>query len=275
MKTYLPNETKAERKARKARHRAGLEASKPKIDTAQSTKIDTAQSPKNYVVCLKWGNKYSAEYVNKLYNMVSRNLTIDYEFVCFTENAAGIDTNIRIEPLPELGLQGWWYKPYFLGADIPLRGTLLFIDLDVVIFKNIDNLFAFEPGRFCIIRDFNRSMRKSWDRVNSSVFRVDIGKYNSQWYDFKNNIKSHVTRNRGDQDWMFRHIRDHVFWPDEWIKSYKWEMRDRSALRLIHGKRNFINDDFPKVTPGTSIAVFHGDPNPAECTDTWVKQHWR
>src|SRR6056300_910981 len=28
---------------------------------------------KRYVVCLKHGNKYNAEYVNKLFNMVSRN----------------------------------------------------------------------------------------------------------------------------------------------------------------------------------------------------------
>lgn len=264
------DETKSERKARKARAKAGLP-----VIPASNPKIETASNPKKYIVCLKWGNKYSAEYVNKLYNMVKRNCTLDYEFVCFTENAANIDKHIRIEPLPVLPVKGWWYKPYFLSGELPFTGTLLFLDLDVVIFRNIDNLFTYNPGKFCIIRDFNRSMRNSWDKVNSSIFRTEIGNYNIQWNDFKNNTRSHLIKNRGDQDWMYRNIKDHVFWPDDWIQSYKWEMRDRNSLKLINGKRNFVDNHSPVIKTDTSIAVFHGDPNPAECTDTWVQQNWR
>lgn len=258
---FMKVETKAERKARKARERSSL-----------STIVD---EEKRYVVCLKWGDKYSADYVNVLHSMVQRHLTLPHEFVCFTENTAGINKNISIMPLPVLPVQGWWYKPYFLSAELPLKGTVLFLDLDIVIFRNINNLFTYEPGKFCIIRDFNRSMRKQWDRMNSSVFRTTTGKYDNLWNDFKQNTRVHMTRNRGDQDWMFRHIRDHVFYPDEWIQSYKWEMRDKNALKMINGKRNFANNESPKVRTDTSIAVFHGDPNPADCTDTWVKQYWK
>ena len=47
---------------------------------------------KKYVVCLKHGKKYGPEYVNTLANMVQRNCTLDYEFVCYTEDPTGIDT---------------------------------------------------------------------------------------------------------------------------------------------------------------------------------------
>ena len=67
----------------------------------------------NYVVCLKHGNKYSSEYVNKLYRMVKRNLTVEFEFVCFTESRKHIDPEIRVEPLPPTDTPGWWFKPYF------------------------------------------------------------------------------------------------------------------------------------------------------------------
>ena len=77
-------ETKQVRKARKAREKALTELAQ--LDQEMGLLDVTPLSSKNYVVCLKWGNKYSAEYVNKLYSMVKRNLTIDYEFVCFTEN---------------------------------------------------------------------------------------------------------------------------------------------------------------------------------------------
>ena len=262
-------ETKAERKARKLAYKQN------KASEETGLIVDNVFQQNNYVVCLKWGNKYSSEYVNRLNNMVARNLTIPYEFVCFTDNKQGIDAGIRVEPLPTLPTQGWWYKPYFLSADLPIKGTLLFLDLDVVVFKNIDELFSYQPERFCIIRDFNRSLRANWDRMNSSVFRTPIGMHDSLWQDFKRNPAIHTSRNRGDQDWMFRHIKNHVFWPDEWIQSYKWEMRGKNKLAMVNGKRNFADIAEPTVLKNTSIAVFHGDPNPADCKDPWVVDRWR
>lgn len=229
----------------------------------------------NYIVCLKWGDKYSPDYVNNLASMVDRHTSIDHEFICFTEDRKGINKKIRTEPLPTLRTQGWWYKPMFLGRDLPFeKGTLLFLDLDVVIFNSIDKLFAYHPEKFCVIRDFNRSLRKSWDRMNSSVFKLPVGLHNDLWQDFKKDPSKYTQKNRGDQDMMFKHIRNHVFWPDDWIMSYKWEMRDRNQLQLINGKRNFKEPGEPKIHNDTSIAVFHGEPNPKECIDPWVKKHW-
>ena len=254
-------ESKAERKARKARSNASLS---PIVNNTQ-----------RYVVCLKWGNKYSSDYVNKLYNMVKRNCTVDYEFVCFTDSSQGIDKHIRTEPLPKLPVVGWWYKPYFFSKDLPIKGTILFLDLDMVVFNNIDSLFSYNPNAFCIIKDFNRSFRKDWDRMNSSVFRLQTGMFDDLWQDFNKNPALHLQRNRGDQDWMYRHIRGHVFWPDDWIQSYKWEMRGKNKLGMINGKRNFIDVSEPRVLPGAKIAVFHGDPNPADCKDPWVVDRWQ
>lgn len=266
-------ETKQVRKARKAREKALTEL--VQLDQEMGLLDVAPLSSKNYVACLKWGTKYNAEYVNKLYRMVDRNITIPYEFVCFTENTTGLDKNIKTYSLPKLRADGWWYKPMFVGADLPLKGTLLFLDLDVIVFKNIDKLFRYQPNRFNICRDFNRSQRKDWNRMNSSVFRVNIGQYDNLWQQFKLNPQAHMQRLRGDQDWMFKHITDHQFWPDEWVMSYKWEMRDRRDLKLDPvRKRNFVIDAPPKIHPDTCIAVFHGEPNPADANDSWVKEHW-
>ena len=45
---------------------------------------------------------------------------------------------------------------------------------------------------------------------------------------FNGDITHWTKRLHGDQDFMFKEIHNHNFWPDEWIQSYKWEMRDRS-----------------------------------------------
>ena len=53
----------------------------------------------NYVVCLKHGDKYGADYVNKLYSMIKRHTTIPIEFICFTEKPNGIDPGVKIRPI--------------------------------------------------------------------------------------------------------------------------------------------------------------------------------
>ena len=150
-------ETKHQRRMRKAQERA----------------INGTQ-PKRYVICLKYGDKYDAEYVNKLHSMVSRHLTLDHEFVCFTEHPKGINPDIKIMPLDvHHDIKGWWYKPLFFNPLLGIEGTLLFLDLDLIIFRNIDYLFTHKPGQFLIIRDFNRRMIKNYQKFNSSVFRLE------------------------------------------------------------------------------------------------------
>ena len=230
------------------------------------------------MVCLKWGTKYSSEYVNILNSMVKRNLTLPYTFVCFTDDTRGIDCNIRTEPLPDLPVNGWWYKPLFFDSNFILKGTILYLDLDLVIFKNIDDLFNYQPNRFCIIRDFNRATVRNFNRMNSSVYRLQTGQHSQVYENFIKEPLQTSRRFHGDQDWIFDQVKkDFVFWPDEWIQSYKWEMRGRPLMiKDPHtGKRNFKETGEPRVLNDTRIAVFHGDPNPQECKDPWVVQNWR
>ena len=177
--------------------------------------------------------------------------------------------------LPTMNLDGWWFKPWFFSKDMPIQGTMLYFDLDVIVFRNIDKLFTHKPKQFCIIRDFNRSIRHNFDKINSSVFRLETGMFDPIWQQFKNDPKMHMQKNRGDQDWMYKNIRNFSYWPDEWIQSYKWEMRDRRELSVLNGKRNFIVDAPPKILNDCSVAVFHGEPNPLDANDSWVKKNWK
>lgn len=270
MKKYIDGETKAERKARKALERCDNET------IGVSVIESNCSDEKRYVICLKWGSKYSADYVNKLHSMVRRNLKLDFEFVCFTENSTGIDKSIRVEPLPKLPVQGWWFKPWFFSKDLPItQGTILYLDLDLVVFKDIEKLFNYKSdSEFVIIRDFNRQIRKDWDRMNSSVFRFKPHKLSHVYEEFEKNMQSSIKRFHGDQDFMYKHIKKFDFWPDEWIQSYKWEMRGRHTLGMVGGKRNFLRPGTPTILKDTSIAVFHGEPNIHDCVDEWPRANW-
>jgi len=280
VKVYIDGESKAERKARKA-----LEKSQKTIKTNDEPLPNVARTiphndpVKNYVVCLKHGTKYSSKYVNNLYSMVKRHCTLDFDFVCFTEDTSGLNPEIIYKPLPQnLGMSGWWYKPMFFNPDLGLKGTILFFDLDVVIFRNIDNLFTYEQGTFCICKDFNRSVRRDWNRMNSSVFRLQTGQHSNVYTDFIKDPKTAMRRMHGDQDWIFANIKSGFkFWPDEWIQSYKWEMRGRPKMvrNPKTGKRNWQEPGEPNLLPNTNVAVFHGDPNPEDCIDFWVAKNWK
>mgnify|MGYP000397794461 CR=1 FL=1 len=125
---------------------------------------------KNYILCLKHGTKYSSDYVNKLYNGVKRHCTLDFEMVCLTDDPRGIHQDIKILRLPG-GIAGWWCKPYMFSKDLPLKGVVLYMDLDVVIADNIDKLFTWQPDHWCTLRDFTRAMQPNWKKFSISEMR--------------------------------------------------------------------------------------------------------
>ena len=234
---------------------------------------------KYYVLCLKHGAKYSSEYVNRLYNMVQRNCTLDYEFVCLTENPKDLNPNIKTIPLPG-NLQGWWCKPYMFTKSLPLKGTVLYLDLDVVIAGNIDKLFTHAKGHWCTIRDFTRVMRKDWQKYNSSVVRFQVGQLDHVWENFKKDPITIQKRLHGDQDWLYEATRTTpaMLYPDSWIQSWKWEVRKSRTFERggTRGNRTFEiveHDAVPRVE--CCVCVFHGDPNPALVKDKWVVDNWQ
>ena len=231
----------------------------------------------NHVVCVKWGNKYIPQYVNVLYNMVKRHTTVPYDFHCITEDPNGLDPHIKVIKLPNHpGIKTWWSKLWMFGSEFPLKGNVLFFDLDVIIFKNIDVLFTHNPGKFMIIRDFNRCrMGDKWQNSNSSTMRWETGTMDFLWNEF-NADPGRVTRKfPGDQDWITSRAKNEInHFPDEWIRSYKWEMigfKDTKARR--GAKWLFLKE--PTITEHNKVAVFHGEPNPLNCADQFVVDNWK
>ena len=273
VKKYVQGETKEQRKARKELEKAQKSV---KIPQKLPQKI---VDEKYYVLCLKHGNKYSSEYVNILYGMVKRHCTIDIEFVCLTDNPNGLNPNITSVSLPN-GIDGWWCKPYMFSNDIPIRGTVLYMDLDVVIADNIDHLFTFASDSWSTIRDFTRKQRPSWQKYNSSVVKFQTGKMDYLWQQFKKNQTNYQKRLHGDQDWLYEVThKDNpaTLFPDNWIQSWKWEIRNSKDLNynMPRGRRTLRTIEHVTPPNGCCICVFHGDPNPAFCDDPWVKQNWK
>lgn len=238
------------------------------------------------VVCLKWGSKYPADFANRLYNMVARNTTLPFNFYCITDDADGLDPNIQFRMLPELGIRGWWYKLMLFKNDLfDIQGTTLFLDLDVVITDNIDELFTIDAGQFRIIKDLKAGF-------NSSVFRLEMGSMPHVWDQFWTNKESIIERLHGDQDWIAEAAPEAMHtWPKSWVVSYKKQCNARAKHSYgIIGQwlRKFKllapPTGYASIPENAKIVIFHGKPDPVDVMNgpwdmwkeaPWIREHWR
>ena len=224
-------------------------------------------------VCIYYGNKYSFPYVKNLHNMVERNLTTPHKFICFTDNTVIAQrkefrsTNIEFRQFKRHDFNGWFNKLQLFSPDSNLDGNTLYMDLDVVIMKNIE-CFAYmgESKNFVGMNDFNPTT----GLFNSSIMRFN-NKYHSKliWDDYIKR-RSEFSKFHGDQEIISALIKKHkdtISFPDEWTQSYKWF--DRKGLRYHSTKWTYEQD------PNAKVCVFHGRPNPAESTQEWVKSLWK
>jgi len=233
---------------------------------------------------MKWGNKFSADYVNRLYSMVERHLSLPFRLVCFTENGEGIRDEVEIQPLPELDLpanapeRGWRKLTVFKDGFGGLTGKTLFLDLDVLIVDNIDEFFTIK-GDFLIAHDKKNPIKIEG---NSSVFRFEIGKYPQVLEYFEQNADQVKSEVRHEQAYLSREIHQLgklEYWPDEWVPSFKY----RCCPSWI--KSWFQSPSIPR---GAKIILFHGLPNPPEAIkgisgkwyrhiqpSPWIANYWK
>ena len=220
--------------------------------------------------CVCYGDKYSVEYVQKLYNMVKRNTTFPVNFIVFTDHVKMhkmVEGDIDIRKFPETDLQGWWNKLQLFHPKTSLAGNTLYMDLDVVIMKNIE-CFAYigENKNFVGMNDFNPTT----GNFNSSIMRFN-NKYHSKliWDEYMKR-RSEFSKMHGDQEIVSALIKKHkdtISFPDEWTQSYKWYNRE--------GKRYHSEKWTYEQDPNAKVCVFHGRPNPAESNQEWVKELWK
>ena len=221
--------------------------------------------------CVCYGNKYSVEYVQKLYNMVERNTTHLINFYVFTDHVKMekmVDGNINVRQFPEHDLEGWWNKMQLFHPKVSLPGTTLYMDLDVVITDNIDCFFTYKPeAEFVGMNDFNPST-KQW---NSSIFKFKNEKLQGRlWHKFYDDRPNLLRRFPGDQNLISEFIKNSPgcdSYPDSWTQSYKWY--DRSGTRYSRQDMTYEHNGESLVT------VFHGQPNPHESEQDWVKNAWK
>ena len=121
-------------------------------------------------VCVKYGTKYGADYVNKLYWGVKKYCTLEHQFVCFTEDSEGLDSEIEVKPLKNKW-SGWWSKVHIFDKEsYPKESTRVFyIDLDMIISGNLNDLAKLKVKRFATLSTDDIFCENVQGGYNSSI----------------------------------------------------------------------------------------------------------
>ena len=141
------------------------------------------------------------------------------------------------------------------------------MDLDVVIMKNINDFAKIgESKNFVGMNDFNPTT----GLFNSSIMRFNNQYHSKLIWDEYMKRRSEFSSMHGDQEIISALIKKHedtISFPNEWTQSYKWF--DRQGKRYHVEKMTYEKD------PNAKVCVFHGNPNPAESTQEWIKELWK
>lgn len=228
------------------------------------------------VLCAKWGTKYPAYYVNRLYAGVAKWLARPFRFVCATNEPEGIRPEVEcvaLGPDPHVKDRRWpnihAKLTLFRRGFAQLAGPTLFFDVDVLVTGPLDRFFDYRPGDFCIIHNWVERRKALFRRPpigNSSCFRFDAGTdaahgvYESFLRDKEDPALDRYFR-KGSQKFQTRAMfeRGNVsWWPEEWVGSFK-----RACVPLWPLNRFIV----PRRPKGPSVIAFHGNPDIPEAID--------
>jgi uncharacterized Rossmann fold enzyme len=211
------------------------------------------------IVCVQQGNfeGRGSEYVNVLFDMVSRNLAEGFKgrFVCFTDDPRGLDEGITERPLLK-GLNGWWNKLYLFAPGLFDEGDhILYFDLDTLITGRLDEIASY-TGEFAILRDLLHGEQGVYNKWQSAVMSWRAGFGSHLWQRFDEQGFPDISG--GDQAWIERNQDNADILQDLYpglFSSYKKSGRKH-----------------PKTE---SVVCFHGRPRPHEVIDGWVPEVWK
>lgn len=234
--------------------------------------------------------KYKPEHVYRMYEQIRRNTTKEFDFYCLTNTDKISHPNIKTIKLDDM-YKGWFAKMRLFDPKIFASGRIFYIDLDMSILKNIDDILTFK-GDLCMCKDAHYE-GEYW----STIMLFDAPKFH---FIYKNFMIQH-DRSRyylrtldsgeeaaqfGDQNWInalcstktpvLPHTRRPSHRKTQKIKGFlPREAHPKKHLivdlpsQWFPPAKKWINDHWELVNlddlaPEAKILVYHGDPAPWE-----------
>jgi len=231
------------------------------------------------IVTFKWKpkndfrNEYTAEHVNRLAEMVKRNVTVPYRFICVTDDPTGIREDVQVYPLwenpaPHYGTLKrpncfarlrMFANDEFINSHFNER--IVWLDLDALILGNIDHILNDKADFKIWYVDGEVSL------CNGSLVSHKRGTRTDLWTKFnpKNvhpeegyqNTTGHIG---SDQAWIAQNLRpeDLRFGKIDGVYSYRCHVKGKP------------------LPPDAKIVFFHGDDKAEDLLEVgWIRRTLR
>jgi len=234
------------------------------------------------IVCWKWDAGlhpkkkllFTSTHVNRLGHMLSRNLSIPYQFHCITDDPEGVEDSVNCIPLwDDYADMGGCYRRLKIFSEEmkdQIGDYIVSIDLDCVILRDISDLFDQRP-------DF-KALKGTNPRTfySGTLFMLRAGARKEVWDDFDpmkakelERVRSPRTRRKTkfvgtDQAYISHVLKDEPVWEpgDEGIYLFR---KFRKGARPLPSN--------------TRVVFFNGVYDPSQrqiCKEfPWIKKYWR
>ena len=229
--------------------------------------------------CVIHGTLYDWLYVERLYNMLNRNLAGGCRMHVYTEHDRSVPPQFVKHCLEDwAGISGpkksWWYKLQLFNPEHH-AGDLLYFDLDCVVATNLNWITDLSTEKFWCIKDFRYLQNSRLSSINSSVMWWNVERFGFVWHQFSSqDINQIVKSHHGDQDYLNVTIdyNQRRYFDVNRIKSYRWQVADGGFDFPIRIPRNPGAGAI--IDPDTSVIVFHGQPKPHDVRDAKIQALW-
>jgi len=221
------------------------------------------------VICLKWGDKYDASMVNRLYTMLKKNSTKEFTLHCVTEDPTGVSDDINIINLPDYELEKWWWKLWILSDELPVDGKCVFLDLDIVIQNNIDTILNFDNGEdlFVLKAQWRTTLiTKHSPPINSSIIIWNTHCIKGYFKKFFSDPEYYMFKYRGIDTYLdSEHPNEYNTLPTDWVYCRVWGYDDTVAFEVEQAYytnylyKDLRGNEFPLYyLPERMICLFNG-----------------
>jgi hypothetical protein len=186
------------------------------------------------VVTVKFGTKYSADFVNKIYNDLVALTKAEFKFYCYTDDPAGIDPAINILKSPgRPTLKRVWNKLRLFDPALGLKGKTYFFDLDVKLIK--DPLQDLDDWSKLTVVESHWKVGKLYNRLsnydvkmNSSVMAWDASneEMHEYWEHFNSGLRDYYLRKYAGIDRFIVHEDfEYNTFAHQYIQSWKYQRK--------------------------------------------------
>lgn len=210
------------------------------------------------VACVRTGDKYGPEYVERLRRGVERHLNTSHRFVCITDKTFRSD----IELVDSEGLPGWWAKMLLFRADWRSECDVIYLDLDTVVVGNLLPLRLVAANhKFGICANFARE-------YGSHLWPCKYGSCT-------------MTLRRG----MSQRIWENYIWRREHIERRNERYGDQKAIEELYPDATILQSVLPRgyflnyrelngECPVESAIVVFGGKSKPDNAPQWVQDQW-